>query len=122
MYYYYTKLPSTEKSKLSIANSIWFRDDENRLNVNKEFLQTNADYYKASIYKSDFGSRTLEDINKWVREKTDGMIDKILEQIDEDTVMYLINAIVFDARWQRVYNKMTFTTVSSPTYPGRNKQ
>ncbi|MGI6167180.1 MAG: serpin family protein [Eubacteriales bacterium] len=105
LYYYYTNLPSTEKSRLGIANSIWFRDDENRLTVNKEFLQTNADYYKASIYKSDFGAKTLEDINKWVSDKTDGMIDKILDKIDEDTVMYLINAIVFDARWQKVYNK-----------------
>ncbi|HHT54026.1 MAG: serine protease [Clostridiales bacterium] len=105
LYYYYTNLPSAEKSKLGIANSIWFRDDENRLTVNKEFLQTNADYYKASIYKSDFGEKTLEDINKWVSDKTDGMIDKILDEIDEDTVMYLINALVFDARWQRVYNK-----------------
>lgn len=110
LYYYYTNLPSSDKSKLSIANSIWFRDDENRLTVEKDFLQTNASYYKASVYKSDFGHQTINDINKWVKNNTDGMIEKILDQIDEDTVMYLINAVVFDAEWKKVYNKNNITS------------
>jgi serpin B len=103
--YYYITLPSSEKSKLSIANSIWFRDDENRLTVEKDFLQTNANYYKAAAYKSPFNDQTLNDINKWVKNNTDGMIDKILDQIDENTVMYLINAVVFEAQWKKVYTE-----------------
>ncbi len=105
LYAYAVNLPSGKNNKLNIANSIWFRDDEGRLNVEKEFLQTNADYYKAAAYKSAFDSQTLKDINSWVNEKTDGMIDSILDEINEDAVMYLINAIVFDARWENVYNK-----------------
>lgn len=105
LYTYVKNLPSEEKSKLTIANSIWFRDDENRLTVEKDFLQKNANYYNAAAYKSPFDDQTLADINKWVRDKTDGMIDSILDQIDEDAVMYLINAIVFDAQWKTVYNK-----------------
>lgn len=105
LYAYANNLPSEEKSKLKIANSIWFRDDEGSLTVEKDFLQKNADFYKASAYKSAFDDKTLNDINNWVDTNTDGMIDKILETIDESAVMYLLNAIVFDAEWKNVYNK-----------------
>ena len=98
-------LPSEDKYKLQIANSIWFRDDEGRLQVERDFLQMNADYYGAQAYKAAFDDQTLKDINNWVNNHTDGMIDSILDQIDEDAVMYLINALVFDAEWQHVYDK-----------------
>ena len=105
LYSYVNSLPSEDKYKLQIANSIWFRDDEGRLQVERDFLQKNADYYGAQAYKAAFDDQTLKDINNWVKNHTDGMIDKILEEIDCDTVMYLINALVFDAEWQRVYDK-----------------
>jgi len=109
MFNYVKNLPSDDKSKLSIANSIWFRDNENRLTVEKNFLQKNADYYNAAAYKCPFDDQALKDINNWVKTNTDGLIDKILDKIDSDTVMYLINAIVFYAEWQNVYNKENIT-------------
>ena len=105
LYSYVNSLPSEDKYKLQIANSIWFRDDEGRLQVERDFLQKNADYYGAQAYKAAFDDQTLKDINNWVNNHTDGMIDSILDQIDEDAVMYLINALVFDAEWQHVYDK-----------------
>ncbi|HOV70333.1 MAG TPA: serpin family protein, partial [Clostridia bacterium] len=105
LYTYLKNLPSIAKSKLKIANSIWFRDDEERLTVEKDFLQSNADYYGADIYKSAFDDQTLKDINNWTKKNTDGMIDKILDQIYPDAVMYLLNAIVFDAEWEKIYSK-----------------
>ena len=105
LYTYVKNLPTEDKFKLQIANSIWFRDDEGRLQVDQDFLQKNADYYGAQVYKDVFDEQTLKDINNWVKEHTDGMIDKILEEIDSDTVMYLINALVFDAKWEHVYDK-----------------
>ena len=105
-FYGYVKgLPSDKKTKLEIANSIWFRDDENRLKVDKDFLQTNANYYNASAYKAPFDDSTIEEINSWVNDKTEGLIDSIIDQISADTVLYLLNAIVFDAEWENVYNK-----------------
>ena len=105
-FYSYVKgLPSEEKAKLGIANSIWFRDDEGRLKVDPDFLQKNADYYGASAYGSAFDEQTLKDINNWVSKNTDGMIKEVLDEIDENAVLYLINAIVFDAEWQKVYKK-----------------
>ena len=103
LYSYANSLPSEVKSKLQIANSIWLSEDEDRLVVEKEFLKVNASYYGAAAYKSAFDDQTIKDINSWVETNTDGMIDKILEQINEDAIMYLINAIVFDAEWKNAY-------------------
>ena len=101
---YMANLPEEEKYKLSLANSIWFKDDPSFV-VNEEFLQTNADYYGAGIYKAPFDDSTLKEINKWVEDNTDGMIKDILDQIPEDAVMYLVNALAFDAEWQNIYNE-----------------
>ncbi|HCX78356.1 MAG TPA: serine protease, partial [Firmicutes bacterium] len=65
---YVRNLPNDKKSKLTVANSIWFREDKNRLTVEKDFLQKNADYYNAAAYKSPFDGQTLKDINNWVKE------------------------------------------------------
>lgn len=106
LYSYVKTLPSEKNSKLSIANSIWFRDTED-MRVSEKFLQTNADYYGASAYKAAFDEQTVRDINNWVKDKTDGTIEKIIgnDTIDAHSMMYLINAIVFDAEWSTVYKK-----------------
>lgn len=96
-------LTSGEDFKLKNANSIWFRDEENRLTVEKDFLQKNADYFGAAIYKRAFDNATCEDINNWVTEHTDGMIDKLLDSNDKLSNIALINAIAFDAVWETYY-------------------
>lgn len=96
------ELTSDDGFTLCTANSIWFRDDE-RLKIENDFLQTNADYYKAAAFKRPFDSSTCEEINKWVSDNTDGMVDKILDEIPYEAVMYLINAISFDAEWESEY-------------------
>ena len=102
---YVEGLPSTNKSTLSIANSIWFRDQNDVLRVDEGFLQRNADYYGASAYKAPFDAQTVSDINNWVKENTDGMIDTILDKIDAADMMFLLNAVMFDAEWNSVYYK-----------------
>lgn len=102
-------------NEVKMANSIWFTNDE-RLTVNDAFLQFNEEAYGTDIYESAFNDATLRDINKWVEEKTDGMIKNILDEIPTDAVMYLINALAFEAEWENKYDSTqiwkdaTFTT------------
>lgn len=91
-----------ENGKVSYANSIWFRDDGS-ISVKKSFLQTNADWYGAQVYKEPFDSATVDKINQWVRENTMDMIDSIVEKVSPETVMYLFNALAFDAKWSDPY-------------------
>ena len=98
-------LTSGEDFKLKNANSIWFRDQENRLTVEKKFLQTNADYFGAAVYKRAFDNATCEEINNWVSDNTDGMIDNILDNVPDEAIMYLVNAVCFDAEWENIYKE-----------------
>jgi len=101
---YQESLPQGEDYKLHIANGIWFRDEE-FLEVQEEFLRTNQEYFGAGLYKAPFDDVTCKEINNWVKENTDGMIDSILDEISPDAVLYLINAVSFDAKWQKAYNE-----------------
>ena len=104
LYSYIKNLPQGDKYKLSLANSIWFTEDE-RFTVNQDFLQTNADYYGADVYKAPFDKQTLKDINNWVKHNTDDMIPEILDKIPEEAIMYLVNALAFEAEWMEIYEK-----------------
>ena len=101
---YLDLLPESKDYKLSLANSIWFKDDPNFV-VEQSFLQTNADYYGAGAYKAAFDEDTRNIINNWVKEHTDGMIPEILDEIPDEAIMYLVNALAFEAEWADVYEE-----------------
>ena len=92
LYAYSRLLPSGEKYRLHIANSIWFNEATD-FHADKDFLQTNADWYGASLFRLPFNDSAGSQINEWVKKHTDGMIDKILDRLSEDAVMYLVNAL-----------------------------
>ncbi len=96
-------LTDVYSGKVRIANSIWYSQDAN-LDIKKDFLQTNADYYNASAYKADFNNpQTVNDINSWVKLRTGNTIDKIINEINPKTIMYLINTLYFENKWQSIY-------------------
>lgn len=96
-------LTDTEGASLKMANAIWIQDEGRKLTVEKNFLEKNAGYYHADIYQAPFCEETLNDINSWAEEKTDGRIKRILGNLQEDAVMYLVNAVVFDGSWEKAY-------------------
>ncbi len=97
-------LPAEEDCAVHLANAIWLRDDP-FLTVEEPFLQTCKDYYDAGVYTAPFDGTTVEDINGWVQKNTAGMIDNILDKISEDAMLYLVNALSFDAEWSRIYTE-----------------
>ena len=117
LYTYTTSLYSAKDSKLNLANSIWFRDDDS-FEVNKNFLQTNADWYNAQIYASPFDDSTIKAINDWCSKHTDGMIKEMVDNISADSMMYLFNALVFEAKWAEEYNKEQVVDSTFKNYNG----
>lgn len=64
------------------------------------FASTMQNYYKAGVESLDFSkASTLKRINRWCSDHTDGMIPKIIEQVDADAVSYIMNAIYFNGTW-----------------------
>ena len=97
-------LPSEENAKFSSANALFVNP---LYQVKDHFLNTVQGLYRAEIAKTDFGNPALaaKNINDWCKEKTDGMIDKVVKENDFDlqTLMVLVNALCFDAKWESPY-------------------
>lgn len=113
---YTESLSARKDSKLHIANSIWFR--EGCVQLHDKFVKANEFYYEADILQHPFDQSTVDEINGWVNKNTDGMIKKLLGQLDSDAMLYLINALVFDAKWAFQYHEHDvsrdkFTTVDN---------
>lgn len=87
---------------LKSANSIWINKDMG-YEVCDEFLKTDAKYYRSGVYNEPFDSSITDKVNGWVNENTDSMIEKIADEIGQETVMLLINALAFESKWAEQY-------------------
>lgn len=87
----------TIKDKVSVANSIFIKNkwEDAILSSYKDNLKNS---YNADMIFDEFA--TPDKINNWVNEKTKGMIPKILENMREDFVLGLANALAIDVEWQ----------------------
>lgn len=118
IYKFNSEIINTTSDNVKVANSVWINKNR-QFKIKESFLQTNADWYNAQIYETDFkNSKTIKDINNWVKNNTDKMIDKIIEEIPYDTFMYLINALAFDAKWEKKYEKNDIQTHPFTSYNG----
>lgn len=91
------------KVEISIANSIWYRQG---FSVEQDFITTNQTFYNAEVSSLDFSNPASKDIiNNWVDEKTNHKIDKIVDNINGDDIMFLINAIYFKGAWKAEFDK-----------------
>ena len=95
--------PSDPKIQLKIANSLWAR---NGFVMKPAFIERNKQYYGAEIASLNFADPAAPDaINSWVKKNTEGKIDKIVNAIGGDDVLFLINAIYFKGQWQFEFDK-----------------
>ena len=114
---YRNELPQEDGNRFHMANSIWFTEDS-RFKVEEEFLNINQVYYGADIFEKPFDHTTVSEINQWVENNTDGLIKETLNEIPKDAVMYLINALVFDAKWEETYEESDIREGIFTTFDG----
>ena len=95
-------LPSSEDARFHFADSIWFQDF---LTVKKPFQVANEKLYHAEIERLPFDDAAKERINAWVAEKTDGMIPEIIDHLSPESMMVLVNALAFEAKWAKPFEK-----------------
>ena len=105
---------------LHLANAVFLKDD-GELTVKEEFLQTLEKWYESGIYMTSFNESTLREINHFVEDNTNGMVKNILDKIPEDAVMYLVNALAFEARWKEPYNEYQVSQQVFTTEDGREQ-
>ncbi|GFS65685.1 serpin B8, partial [Nephila pilipes] len=89
-------------------NAIVVNDNVDLLLKYKNDVQ---DFYNASIRKTDFANNAdeaVKEINDWVKEKTNGKIEKLLDQLNPSTLLVLLNAVYFKGKWKEPFDP-TFT-------------
>jgi serpin B len=83
--------------RFDIANAIWA---DAGVPFHQAFFDAVAAAFDARAESRDFSDpATVAAINAWVEDRTDGLIDSIVEDLDPALVMLLVNAIYFDGAW-----------------------
>lgn len=90
-------LSADPRVELALANAVWYRLG---FNVHQSYLDTMDRAFDSHIEGLDFGSPSaLEVMNQWASDNTSGKVEKVLDQISEDAVMFLMNALYFKGDW-----------------------
>ncbi|MBR5974467.1 MAG: serpin family protein [Clostridiales bacterium] len=100
------RMNSLQNESLSIANSIWINKADAD-GIYSDYLDFVTRHFDAKVSILPFNNDAVDRINKWVEEKTNGMIPDLLKPTDLDatSVMALINAITFEGDWKEAYSE-----------------
>ncbi len=120
---YVQDLPDGAGGSVHLANGIWLNEQAG-LAVEPDFLKTNSAWYGAGVYKRPFDAALADQINGWVAEHTAGRIERILDEVPQGAVSYLVNALAFDGTWEDIYREDqvrpgTFTAGDGGTREGQ---
>lgn len=83
------------------ANSIWLRDEAD-LSLKEDYQKLMQELFAAEVLTTPFTTETVEQVNAWVSEHTKERIKQIVDSLDSASTV-LINALSFDAKWERPY-------------------
>ena len=115
---------------LALANAV-FTDSRFTAGVpfKAPFLSRMTKAFDALVQNLDFAApSTLEAVNGWASDHTNGRVPKVLDEIDPDLVMLLMNAVYFNGEWSTRFDPARTadadfkladgTTVQVPTMTG----
>jgi serpin B len=84
--------------QLRVANALMLTKPGNA--ISESYIAVLREKYAAEIFQG----ADLAMVNGWVKEKTNGKIGSILDQLDAMTMLVLLDAIYFKARWQATFD------------------
>lgn len=87
--------------EFGLGNAIWV--DE--ITLRPAFVERTETYFDAEVGPLDFDDPANVDvINGWVDSVTNGRIDRLLDALDPDALLYLVNAMYFKAGWRHTFD------------------
>lgn len=88
---------------LGIANSVWL-NNQTADYVYEDYVSYVKEHFEAEVESIGFNDAGVAKINTWVKQETEGMIDKMIDSLSPSDLMVLVNTITFDARWLDPYD------------------
>ena len=95
-----------EETKVNIANTI-FVNSGRGYQLQPKFVEQADKWYNAQPDSRDFADgKTMDVINQWASDHTEGMIKQVLddETFDPTAISYLLNAIYFKGAWMTKFD------------------
>lgn len=95
-----------EKTKSIIANTIFVNEGLGYV-LQDDFIKKANDYYNAQPQNRDFNDgETVDVINQWASDHTEGMIPTVLnkQMFDPFAASYLLNALYFKGMWSEPFD------------------
>ncbi|HEX6559229.1 MAG TPA: serpin family protein, partial [Longimicrobiales bacterium] len=87
--------------QFALANAVWY---DTGFPVYASFTDTLEHYFDAEVRQLDFASATApQTISQWAEQKTGGRIKNLLDRIDDNEVLFLVNAVYFKAPWSKAF-------------------
>lgn len=105
LFRFYAGLSSAEDAFFSSANSVWVSP---HFRVEDGFLNTVGNLYFSEVIRKDFTeSDAAELVNRWCEANTKEMIREVVtpDDFSVDTMLLLVNALCFDAKWEQQYDE-----------------
>lgn len=84
------------KNRVNVANAVFIKDKYKKI-VKDSFKNKLVKDYNSDVLYDIFNTPTV--INNWVNEQTDGMIKKVVDELSDDFVLGLANAVAIDVDW-----------------------
>ena len=100
-------------TQMRVANSVWVRQG---LTADPAFVSAVGTHFDADVRTLDFEAPSaVNSVNAWVSDATEGRIPRVLEQIRDEDVMFLINALYFKGKWREPFDpSLTFDGMFVP--------
>lgn len=90
------RFTDVKDAKAEIANSIWVKSE---FPVSRNYLNIVERYYNVEQFSFVSPSDAVLKINEWVSNRTNKLIDRIVDRLDSRTVIVLVNTVYFKANW-----------------------
>ncbi|NP_001099059.2 serpin peptidase inhibitor, clade A (alpha-1 antiproteinase, antitrypsin), member 7 precursor [Danio rerio] len=79
-----------------------------RFKPHSKFLEDMKEFYHSDGFTVDFSVKeTVDQINKYVEEKTHGKISQAVDNLEKDTLMFLLTYIYFKGKWDKPFKPET---------------
>ncbi len=112
---------SYSRFPLSAAASVWLRQSGD-FTADPLFLRRCREESKADLFLSPFDQDTVQAMNDWCRDKTEGVIPSLVETLDKRDRVHLLSAVSFHGTWAVPYPEDARQTDVFTAANGRRQQ
>ncbi|MGV3559269.1 serpin family protein [Larkinella arboricola] len=115
-------LPTADpKVTTKLANSIWYR---NGFSVEPSYFDATKKTFNAQISGEDFSNAApvINKINQWASDNTNGRIKNVIQEIRNDHVLFLLNALYFKGDWKYPFDPQKTVDAPFKLASGSSKQ